>query len=90
MSNSKGLRNYLSNLFKNVNEGDNKFENNDKNINKEDLIENLKNSLYICKIMNFSQGFEILQAASEKFSWNLDLSEVARVWKNGCIISRLF
>jgi len=32
------------------------------------------------------QGFEILKAASAAEHWNLPLSEIARVWRGGCII----
>ncbi|NND61991.1 MAG: NADP-dependent phosphogluconate dehydrogenase, partial [Flavobacteriaceae bacterium] len=31
-------------------------------------------------------GFAIMAEASAKYKWNLNLSEVARTWTNGCII----
>ena len=38
------------------------------------------------RIINHHQGFKLMQQASEKIQWNLNLSEVARIWTNGCII----
>ena len=38
------------------------------------------------RIVNHYQGFKLINEASNKFSWNLNLSEIARIWTNGCII----
>lgn len=38
------------------------------------------------RLINHYQGFELIKKASEENQWNIDLSEVARVWTNGCII----
>jgi 6-phosphogluconate dehydrogenase len=36
--------------------------------------------------LSYMQGFELLKKASEDEEWNLNLSEVARIWRGGCII----
>lgn len=38
------------------------------------------------RIINHYQGFKLIAEASNKFSWNLNLSEIARIWTSGCII----
>lgn len=38
------------------------------------------------RIINHHQGFKLMQEASEKLQWNLNLSELARIWTNGCIV----
>ena len=38
------------------------------------------------RIINHYQGFKLIAEASNKFEWNLNLSEIARIWTNGCII----
>jgi 6-phosphogluconate dehydrogenase len=38
------------------------------------------------RIINHYQGFKLIAEASNKFSWDLNLSEIARIWTNGCII----
>lgn len=44
----------------------------------------------MARILNHQQGFWLLQAGSDDHQWYLNLSELARIWTNGCIIrSRL-
>ena len=43
-------------------------------------------ALYAGLILAFAQGMELLQAASERYAYHLDLSTVARIWRGGCII----
>ena len=38
------------------------------------------------RIINHYQGFKLIQEASKNYNWNLNLSEIARIWTNGCII----
>ncbi len=38
------------------------------------------------RIINHYQGFKLISEASGKSDWNLNLSEIARIWTNGCII----
>ncbi|UOB17659.1 NADP-dependent phosphogluconate dehydrogenase [Abyssalbus ytuae] len=40
----------------------------------------------LARIINHAQGFILLSEASENYEWNLNLSEIARIWTNGCII----
>lgn len=49
-------------------------------------IDALEDALYFAKISSYAQGMALLQAASEEYSWNLNLAEIARIWKAGCII----
>ena len=41
-------------------------------------------------IINHAIGFDLLNEAANEYKWNLDLSEIARVWTNGCIIRSAF
>ena len=38
------------------------------------------------KVLCYSQGFAMLAAAARAFDWDLDMPEVAKVWRAGCII----
>lgn len=38
------------------------------------------------RIINHHQGFELINLASIENDWKLNLSEIARIWTNGCII----
>lgn len=53
---------------------------------KHELIDALEDALYVAKITSYAQGMALLKTASGTYNWNLDLSEIARIWKAGCII----
>ncbi|EDP70451.1 gluconokinase and phosphogluconate dehydrogenase (decarboxylating) fusion [Flavobacteriales bacterium ALC-1] len=38
------------------------------------------------RIINHYQGFKLIAEASKSYDWNMNLSEVARIWTAGCII----
>ncbi|MBU2958255.1 NADP-dependent phosphogluconate dehydrogenase [Paracoccus sp. 1_MG-2023] len=46
----------------------------------------LEQALIAGKIFCYAQGFTMISAASERFGWTLDLPEIAKVWRAGCII----
>ncbi|HKO41899.1 MAG TPA: NADP-dependent phosphogluconate dehydrogenase [Pyrinomonadaceae bacterium] len=50
----------------------------------------LKDALYAAKICSYAQGMNLIKRGSEEFKWNIDLSEVARIWQGGCIIRAKF
>jgi len=55
-------------------------------LDKDRLLKALAAGLYVAKISSYAQGFALLRVASETYEWNLNLSEIARIWKGGCII----
>ncbi len=46
----------------------------------------LREAFHISVIACYAQGFAQLQVASNGYAYNLNLAEVARIWKGGCII----
>jgi 6-phosphogluconate dehydrogenase len=54
------------------------------------LIEGVRDALYASKICSYAQGFNLIHAGSNENQWNIDLSEMARIWKGGCIIRARF
>jgi 6-phosphogluconate dehydrogenase len=52
----------------------------------ERLIEAVRAGLYAAKIASYAQGMTLLRAASNEYAFGLDLAELARIWKGGCII----
>jgi len=67
-----------------------KPEKKDLNINKEEVIEELREALYFSKIMSYAQGFSQMRMASEEYDWNLQYGEIAKIWRAGCIIRARF
>lgn len=46
----------------------------------------LEGALIAGKILCYAQGFDMLARASAEFDWSLPMPEIARIWRNGCII----
>ena len=52
----------------------------------EGLVEKAHDALHAAKIVDYAQGLDLVATASKEYNWSIDLSEVARIWKGGCII----
>lgn len=57
---------------------------------KEAFIKSLENAVYASSILAYSVGFSLLAKASEVHKFELKLSEIARIWRGGCIIRSQF
>lgn len=63
------------------------------NINPSSLHLDLKdvlNAYQFARIINHYQGIKLISEAGRTYSWELNLSEIARIWTNGCIIKSDF
>ena len=56
----------------------------------EEMRKDIHDALYASKICSYAQGMNLIKAGSEAFGWNINLSEVARIWQGGCIIRAKF
>ena len=54
------------------------------------FIDAVGDALYAAKICSYAQGFALLRAASHEYDYNLNYSELARIWRGGCIIRARF
>ncbi|KAJ7558912.1 hypothetical protein O6H91_04G061600 [Diphasiastrum complanatum] len=61
-----------------------------ESVNKKQLIDDVRKALYASKICSYAQGMNLLRAKSIEKGWNLNLGELARIWKGGCIIRAVF
>lgn len=50
----------------------------------------LKQALYAAKIISYAQGFELLKKSSDNHGWELNLGDIALLWRGGCIIRSSF
>jgi len=55
-----------------------------------ELVNAVHDALYASKICSYAQGFNLIRAGSEEWKWDINLSEMARIWKGGCIIRARF
>lgn len=53
---------------------------------KEDFLYSLKKAYESTRIINHEVGFNLMKEVSDQLEWELNLSETARIWTNGCII----
>jgi 6-phosphogluconate dehydrogenase len=54
------------------------------------FIEAVGDALYVSKICSYAQGMALLRQASQDYEYNLNYSEIARIWRGGCIIRAQF
>jgi 6-phosphogluconate dehydrogenase len=57
-----------------------------KDDRRQQLIEAVQHALYASIIIAYAQGFDLLQAASEEYDYQLDMKKIAKIWRAGCII----
>ncbi len=57
---------------------------------KDAFIEDVRQALYASKLVAYSQGINEMQAAAEEYGWDLNIGEIAKIWREGCIIRARF
>jgi 6-phosphogluconate dehydrogenase len=50
------------------------------------VIADLQDALYAARICAYAQGMALIRAGSERYDWGINLAEIGRIWKGGCII----
>jgi 6-phosphogluconate dehydrogenase len=50
------------------------------------LIDAAKQALYASKITSYAQGMGLLRIASAEYKYDLNMGEIAKIWRAGCII----
>jgi 6-phosphogluconate dehydrogenase len=55
-------------------------------VNKEQLAICCKNALHFGFLLAYGQGLHLLSVASSQYNYAVNISEIVRVWKGGCII----
>ncbi len=52
----------------------------------ETWIPKIRDAVYASKICSYAQGFVLLRRASQEYRYCLKMSEIAKIWRGGCII----
>ena len=58
--------------------------------NRARFVDAIRDALYASKIVSYTQGMELLRSGSTEYKWNLNLSDIATIWRGGCIIRAKF
>jgi 6-phosphogluconate dehydrogenase len=56
----------------------------------EGFVDKLRDALEAAKIVAYAQGMALIAGGSDENDWGIDLREIARIWKGGCIIRARF
>ncbi|MEP7107343.1 MAG: NADP-dependent phosphogluconate dehydrogenase [Ferruginibacter sp.] len=56
----------------------------------EDYLALLEQAFYFAMIATYSQGMHLLSKASAAYKYELNLAEIAKIWRGGCIIRSTF
>jgi len=62
------------------------LQRNNYNDDRKKIINAVRDALYASKICSYAQGMDLLRRASDEYGYHLDLGEIARIWRAGCII----
>ena len=50
------------------------------------FVEQVRQALWASKVVAYAQGLDEIRMATAEYGWNIDIAEVARIWRAGCII----
>ncbi|HVD93932.1 MAG TPA: NADP-dependent phosphogluconate dehydrogenase [Vicinamibacterales bacterium] len=54
--------------------------------NRDGWKNDLRDALYAARVCSYAQGMALIAAGATEYKWNINLAEMARIWKGGCII----
>lgn len=53
-------------------------------------LSELENAYYFAMVASYAQGMHLLYCASKEYKYDLNLHEIAKIWRGGCIIRATF
>jgi 6-phosphogluconate dehydrogenase len=56
----------------------------------DDFVDDIRQALYASKVVAYAQGFEQMAAAARTYDWDLNMADLATIWRGGCIIRAQF
>ncbi len=56
----------------------------------EGFVDDVRAALYASKVVAYAQGFDQLAAGAREHGWDVDLGQLATIWRGGCIIRAQF
>jgi 6-phosphogluconate dehydrogenase len=76
------LRAQINNTLGTVTPGEIKLE----GTQKSEFLEEIRKAVYAVVLSCFIQGLDLLARTSQRQGWGIDLEQVVRIWRAGCII----
>ena len=50
------------------------------------FVDDLRDALWSAKVVAYAQGLDEIRMAGKEYGWDVDMAEVAKIWRAGCII----
>ena len=50
------------------------------------FVEQIRQALWASKVVAYAQGLDEIRMAAEEYGWDINVGEVAKIWRGGCII----
>ncbi|MDF1487809.1 NADP-dependent phosphogluconate dehydrogenase [Tessaracoccus caeni] len=50
------------------------------------FVEQIRQALWASKVVAYAQGLDEIRMAATEYGWQIDIAEVAKIWRAGCII----
>jgi 6-phosphogluconate dehydrogenase len=57
---------------------------------KDAFVAELEQAFYFSMMLTYAQGMHLLSLASAEYKYDLQLAEIAKIWRGGCIIRSVF
>jgi len=55
-----------------------------------EFADQIEQALYASKLVSYAQGWNMMDAGSREYDWDIDLGQIAVIWRGGCIIRAAF
>ncbi|MBV9208466.1 MAG: NADP-dependent phosphogluconate dehydrogenase [Actinobacteria bacterium] len=55
-----------------------------------EFADQVEQALYASKLVSYAQGWNMMDAGSREYDWDIDLGMMATIWRGGCIIRAKF
>ena len=53
---------------------------------RDQFVDDIRQALWASKVVAYAQGLHEIRVASQEYGWQIDVAQVARLWRAGCII----
>ena len=50
------------------------------------FVDDIRAALWASKVVAYAQGLDLIRTAAKDYGWDIDVAEVAKIWRDGCII----
>ena len=50
------------------------------------FVNDVRDALWSSKVVAYAQGLDLIRTAAAEYGWEINVAEVAKIWRDGCII----